>query len=62
MNMIYAVYRILTEEPNKGYYWGTWNDPVKLAYACFNMAGTGVDDIKIVAYNNDKEIIPEITW
>lgn len=60
--MIYAVYKIFADEPNKGYYWGKWPDPISLAYACFNMAGTGVDDIKIVAYNSDKEIIPEITW
>ena len=61
--MIYAVYKIYEEEPNKGYYWGKWSDPIALAYACFRMASSiGVNDIKIVAYNSDKEIIPEITW
>lgn len=60
--MIYAVYKIFADEPRKGYYWGKWSNTIALAYACFNIATIGVDDIKIIAYNDDKEIIPEITW
>lgn len=46
--MIFVVYKIFADEPRKGYYWGKWSNPVDLAYACFNMAGTGVDDIKVI--------------
>ncbi len=60
--MIYAVYKIIADEPNKGYYWGKWSNPIDLAYACFGMADTGVDDIKIVAYNSMDEIKTEIEW
>lgn len=60
--MIYAVYKILAEEPNKGYFWGKWMDPIALGYACFSMADTGVDDIKIVEYKTPSEVTPFITW
>ena len=60
--MIYAVYKIFVDKPNKGYYWGKWEDPIKLGHACFDMAGTGVDDIKIVAYDGWDDIKPEIEW
>ena len=60
--MIYAVYKIYEEEPNKGYIWGKWMDPVKLSYAVFNMAKEGVYDIKIVVYKNPSEVTPFITW
>lgn len=40
--------RILEDEPRKGYYWGKWSNPVDFAYACFNIARTGVDDIKVI--------------
>ena len=46
--MIYVVYKIFVDEPRKGYYWGKWRNPVDLAYACFNIARTGVDDIKVI--------------
>ena len=57
--MIYAVYKVFNDEPNKGYYWGKWDDPIKLAYACFNLAKV-VDDIRIIAYNSTDEIKTEI--
>lgn len=57
--MIYAIYRIFRDESNKGYYWGKYDDPIKLAYACFNLAKL-TDDIKIIAYNNMDEIKTEI--
>lgn len=46
--MIFVVYKIFEDEPNKGYYWGKWSNPVDLAYACFNMAKIGADDIKVI--------------
>ena len=46
--MIFVVYRILEDEPRKGYYWGKWTDPVKLSYAVFNMAKEGFYDIKVI--------------
>ena len=60
--MIYVVYKVFMDEPNKGYYWGKWEDPIKLAYACFDMAGTGVDNIKIVEYDGWDDVKPEIEW
>ena len=57
--MIYVVYKIFNDEPNTGYYWGKWDDPIKLGHACFNLAKI-VDDIKIVAYNITDEIETEI--
>ena len=60
--MIYAVYKIIADEPRKGYYWGKWSNPIDLAYACFNMAGTGVDDIKIVEYKSPSDVQMFITW
>lgn len=60
--MIYAVYKILEEEPNKGYFWGTWTDPIKLSYAVFEMAKGCFYDIKIVEYKNHSEVEPFITW
>ena len=60
--MIYAVYRINEEEPNIGYFWGKWADPVEMSYTVFNMAKEGFYDIKIVVYNNPSEVLPSITW
>ena len=60
--MIYAVYKILEDEPNTGYLWGKWMDPVEMSYAVFNMAKEGFYDIKIVVYKNPSEVTPFITW
>lgn len=60
--MIYAVYKIIEEEPNKGYLWGKWTDPVEMSYAVFNMAKEGFYDIKIVVYRNPSEALLFITW
>jgi hypothetical protein len=60
--MIYAVYKIIEEDPNTGYLWGKWTDPVELSYAVFNMAKEGFYDIKVVQYKNPSEITPFITW
>lgn len=60
--MIYAVYKIIEEEPNKGYFWGSWGDTIKLSYAVFEMAKQGFYDIKIVEYKNPSEVTPFITW
>ena len=60
--MIYAIYKIIEDEPRKGYCWGTWSNPIDLAYACFNMAKEGFYDIKVVAYKNSSEVTPFITW
>ena len=57
----YAIYKIFEEEPNKGYYWGKYDDPIKLAYACFNLAKV-VYDLKIVTYDGWDDIKPEIEW
>lgn len=59
--MIFVVYRIFKNEPKKGYYWGKWTDPVKLAYACFNMREQGFDDIKII-HQMDGPIKDIIEW
>ena len=59
--MIYAVYKIIEEEPNTGYLWGKWVDPVELSYAVFNMAKEGFYDIKVVTYKTPSEVIPFIT-
>ena len=59
--MIYAVYKIFEDEPNKGYYWGKYEDPIKLAYACFNLSKI-LYDLKIVAYDGWDDIKPEIEW
>lgn len=59
--MIYAVYKIIEEEPNKGYLWGKWMDPVEMSYAVFNMAKDGFYDIKTVVYKNPSEVKPIIT-
>ena len=58
----YAVYRVFEDEPNKGYYWGKYDDPIKLAYACFNLCVDGCTDIKIVTYDGWDNIEPEIEW
>lgn len=60
--MIYAVYKIIEEEPDKGYFWGKWTDPVEMSYAVFNMAKEGFFDIKIMVYKNPSEVTPIITW
>ena len=60
--MIYAVYKIIEEDPNTGYLWGKWMDPVQLSYAVFNMAKEGFYDVKIVAYKTPSEVTPFITW
>ena len=60
--MIYAVYKIIEEEPNTGYLWGKWMDPVEMSYAVFNMAKEGFYDIKVVKYKNPCEVTPFITW
>ena len=60
--MIYAVYKINEEEPNTGYLWGKWIDPVQLSYAVFNMAKEGFYDIKVVTYKTPCEVTPFITW
>ena len=60
--MIYAVYKIIEEEPNIGYLWGKWTDPVEMSYAVFNMAKEGFYDIKTVVYKNPSEVTPFITW
>ena len=60
--MIYAVYKIIEEDPNTGYLWGKWMDPVEMSYAVFNMAKEGFYDIKIVVYKNPSEVVPFITW
>lgn len=60
--MIYAVYKIIEEDPNTGYLWGKWMDPISLSYAVFNMAKEGFYDIKVVTYKNPCEVTPFITW
>ena len=60
--MIYAVYKIIEDDPNTGYLWGKWMDPVQLSYAVFNMAKEGFYDIKVVTYKNPCEVTPFITW
>jgi hypothetical protein len=59
--MIYVVYRIIEGDPYKGYYWGKWKDPVKLAEACFNLANVCYD-IKVVTVDKEGDIKPEIEW
>ena len=60
--MIYAVYKIIEEDPNTGYLWGKWIDPVEMSYAVFNMAKEGFYDIKVVTYKNPCEVTPFVTW
>ena len=59
--MIKTIYKIIEDEPNKGYFWGKWMDPVELSYAVFNMAKEGFYDIKVVTYKTPSEVIPFIT-
>lgn len=60
--MIYVVYRIFEDEPRRGYYWGTYEDPLKLAYACFNLCADGCTDIKIIEHDDDRCIEDTIEW
>lgn len=60
--MIYVVYRIYSDEPNKGYYLGKWKDPIALAKACYNMYPLEFDNIKIVAYEDNTCIEDIIEW
>ena len=60
--MVYAVYKIIEEDPNTGYLWGKWIDPVEMSYAVFNMAKEGFYDIKVVTYKNPCEVTPFVTW
>lgn len=60
--MIYAVYKIIEEDPSTGYLWGKWMDPIEMSYAVFNMAKEGFYDIKVVAYKTPSEVTPFITW
>lgn len=60
--MIYAIYRIFEDDSNKGFYWGKYDDPVLLAYACYNLAKLNLYDIKIVTYNSGEYILTEVTW
>ena len=60
--MIYAVYKIIEDEPNTGYLWGKWMNVTDLAYATFNMAKEGFYDIKVVTYKTPSEGTPFITW
>lgn len=60
--MIYAIYRVFEDDPNKGFYWGKYEDPVILAYACYNLAKLNLYDIKIVTYTKDEDILAEVTW
>ena len=60
--MIYAVYKIIEEDPNTGYLWGKWIDPIEMSYAVFNMAKEGFYDIKVVKYKTPSEVTPFITW
>ena len=59
--IIYAVYKVFKEEPNKGYFWGKWLNATDLAYGCFHL-GKVCDDIKIVTYDGWDNILPEIEW
>lgn len=60
--MIYVVYRIFEDEPNKGYFWGRWKDPLKLAYSCFNLRAEGCTAIKIIEHEDDGCIESVIEW
>ena len=60
--MIYAIYRVYNSNPNIGYYWGKYEDPVKLAYACFNLGELAVADIKVVTYSNYNDIKGEVIF
>ena len=60
--MVYAVYKIIEEDPNTGYLWGKWIDPVEMSYAVFNMAKEGFYDIKVVTYKNPCQVTPFVTW
>ena len=60
--MVYAVYKIIEEDPNTGYLWGKWIDPVEMSYAVLNMAKEGFYDIKVVTYKNPCEVTPFVTW
>lgn len=60
--MYYVVYRMYKDEPNKGYYWGKWKDPIELAYACYNMYQLGFADIKIIQHEDDGCIEDTIEW
>ena len=60
--MIYAVYRVFEDEPRRGYYWGRYEDPVKLAYACFNLCADGCTDIKITEHEREDALEGIIGW
>ena len=60
--MTFIVYKILEDEPNKGYYWGMYEDPVKLANSCFDLAKKGLYGIKVVPVENTLHIPQLVEW
>ena len=58
--MLYVIYRVYADEPNKGYYWGKYKDPIQLANACYNMYPLGFYGFKIIQHEDDGCIEPEI--
>lgn len=55
--MIYVIYKVITNsDTTEEYYWGSTDDPIKLATMCHNLGKMGVD-IKILPFNSYAEML-----
>ena len=65
-NVVCGTIRYISQKPgtSKYYskYWGKYEDPLKLAYACFNLCVDGCTDIKIIEHEDDGCIEDIIEW
>lgn len=54
--MIYVIYKFYDEEPDVGYYWGKYEDPVTLDRALASLAEMGVYDTRVIPYSYTDDI------
>ena len=45
-----------------GYYWGMYEDPIKLANSCFDLAKKGLYGIKVVPVEHIVHIPQMVEW